>query len=223
MDSSPPGSPGSHSINSSNLGAKQYFLVNLSKFIVEMLGTATLGLFYMLIGDQQTGMLLGVWVLSLFGETISGAHYNPAVTLVFMLRKNSPKSFGKNRLKGIIYMVAQIFGGLIAGFLSVIFLSGDNHKKAVQPLGTPDEPRSFEATISEVVASFVFIFLFMLSTDKKTQYSEDRVINCFIIASSYVAARLMGGGKLATCLYTGRSDELYIYVGPLMNPALALG
>jgi hypothetical protein len=53
---------------------------------------------------------------------------------------------------------------------------------------------------SEVVASGVFIFLFMLSTDKKTQYSEDKVINCFIMAASYVAARLMGGGGIVTIL-----------------------
>lgn len=48
--------------------------------------------------------------------------------------------------------------------------------------------------ISEVVGSFVFIFLFMLCTDKKTQYSNDKVINCFIMSSAYISARLMAGG-----------------------------
>jgi len=42
----------------------------------------------------------------------------------------------------------------------------------------------------------------MLSTDKKTQYSEDKVINCFIMSASYVAARLMGGGGIVTILQT---------------------
>lgn len=51
MDS-PPGSPGRYSLNSSNLTIKQYILVNLSKFIVEMIGTAVLGIFYLNIGDQ---------------------------------------------------------------------------------------------------------------------------------------------------------------------------
>jgi len=60
--------------------------------------------------------------------------------------------------------------------------------------------RGFSALTSEVVASCVFIFLFMLSTDKKTQYSEDKVINCFIMSASYVAARLMGGGGVVTIL-----------------------
>ena len=39
----------------------------------------------------------------------------------------------------------------------------------------------------------------MMATDKKTQFSDDKVINCFIIAASYVAARLMCGGELVTC------------------------
>lgn len=39
----------------------------------------------------------------------------------------------------------------------------------------------------------------MLATDKKTQFSEDKVINCFILAASYTAARLLAGGQMVTC------------------------
>ena len=51
MDMSPPGSSGTNSLNSANYTTKQYVLVNLSKFLVEMVGTAVLGIFYLLIGD----------------------------------------------------------------------------------------------------------------------------------------------------------------------------
>jgi len=72
----------------------------------------------------------------------------------------------------------------------------------------------------------------MLCTDKKTQFSEDKVVNCFIMSSAYVAARLMAGGTLVTTLYP--IDELKVndyiisrgqgtYLGPLLNPALAFG
>lgn len=47
-------------------------------------------------------MLLGAWVITLFGVAISGAHFNPAVTVVFMLRKHS--NFGSRRLLGILYI-----------------------------------------------------------------------------------------------------------------------
>ena len=58
----------------------------------------------------------------------------------------------------------------------------------------------FKSLLSEATGAFIFIFLFMLCTDKKTQYSEDKVINCFIMAASYCAARLMGGGGLVTVI-----------------------
>ena len=56
------------------------------------------------------------------------------------------------------------------------------------------------AMCSEAIGAFIFIFLFMLCTDKKTQYSEDKVINCFILSASYCAARLMGAGGLVTVI-----------------------
>ena len=167
-DMSPPGSPGIQSINSTNLTMKQYFVVNLSKFLVEMIGTMVIGIFYLMIGDQQVGLLLGMWVLTLFGEAISGAHYNPAVTLVFMLRRNS-NAFGSTRMKGILYIVAQMCGGMLAGVIARFLLAGENMVIAVQPmLDAEGYSRPVSAMISEAVGSFVFIFLFMLSTDKKT-------------------------------------------------------
>ena len=69
---------------------------------VEDVGTAVLGTFYLLMGNKQSGMLLGAWVITLFGVAISGAHFNPAVTVVFMLRRHS--GFGSRRLLGILYI-----------------------------------------------------------------------------------------------------------------------
>lgn len=40
------------SLESNALTTKQYILVNLSKLVVEVLGTAAIGIFYILMGDQ---------------------------------------------------------------------------------------------------------------------------------------------------------------------------
>jgi glycerol uptake facilitator-like aquaporin len=40
--------------------------------------------------------------MTLFAFNISGAHFNPAVTIANMLRKNS--NFGKKRIKGFLYI-----------------------------------------------------------------------------------------------------------------------
>lgn len=207
-------------MKSSNLSAKQYFMVNLSKFIVEFIGTTVLGLFYLTMGNEQSGMLLGFWIVTLFGQGISGAHYNPAVTLVFMLRKNS--TLGTRRLKGIIYIVGQCLGGFVASLLYLTVSGTRNSNIYSRPVVTSgDKEKWFHAMVSEITGTFFFVFLYMLSTDKKTQFSTDKVINCFIIGSAYVASRLMAGGEMVTCVKL--SDNEYHHVGPLLNPALALG
>jgi glycerol uptake facilitator-like aquaporin len=38
-------------------------------------------------------MLLGFWVVTLFGIGISGGHFNPSITLVQMFRKKPEKIF----------------------------------------------------------------------------------------------------------------------------------
>ena len=88
-------------------------------------------------------MLLGLWVIILFGEAISGAHYNPAITLVFMLRKNSTH-LGTRRLKGFIYIAAQILGGIAAGLATRILSdsvkeAGDSKFMLVSPVIKYDE------------------------------------------------------------------------------------
>jgi glycerol uptake facilitator-like aquaporin len=68
----------------------------------------------------------------------------------------------------------------------------------------PDKDGSykiFSAILSETLGSFIFVFLFMICTDKKTQFSSDKVINCFIVAGSYASARLFGGGRMVTGIF----------------------
>lgn len=81
--------------------------------------------------------------------------------------------------------------------------------------------------VSETIASFFFVFMYMHSTDEQTQYSGDKVINCFIISSSFVTARLLGGGHIAAALAHWDSEAKkyvsYTKRGPMINPAIAIG
>ena len=113
-------------------------------------------------------MLLGMWIITLFGVAISGAHFNPAITLAIMLRKNS--NFGSRRLLGIMYIVAQILGGILAGSLSRFILSS-RYIVAAPTLDSDGGPKIFSALLSEAFGSFMYVFLFMICTDKKTQFS----------------------------------------------------
>jgi len=52
--------------------------------------------------------------------------------------------------------------------------------------------------------------MFMISTDKATRFSSDRVVNSFVIAASYIASRLLAGGTLVT----GISKSTYVSAKP---------
>ena len=98
-----------------------------------------------------------------------------------------------------------MLGGLIAALIAKFLLNGENIELAVNPQYVVEKDGDFDykitaSMISEFVGSFVFIFLFMLCTDKKTQYSDDKVINCFIMSSAHVSARLMAGGAFVAHL-----------------------
>ena len=51
----------------------------------------------------------------------------------------------------------------------------------------------------------------MISTDDKSRYSKDKVMNCLVIASSFVAAQGIAGGQIVSTN------------APLLNPSVALG
>lgn len=78
----------------------------------------------------------------------------------------------------------------------------------------------------------------MIFTEKSNKFSKEKVINVFIISSSYIGARLMSGGQLLTGIpenilvgsYYDAEGTLvedirliYKQTGALLNPALAFG
>ena len=83
------------------------------------------------------------------------------------------------------------------------------------------KPKTFSASISEIMGTFFFVQMYMICTDPKTQFSKDRVVNCFIISSGYISSRLLAGGELVSV--SGTQPLEFKATGPLLNPALAFG
>lgn len=133
---SPPGSPGNRSAGSSNLSAKQYFCVNLSKFVIEIIGTACFTMFFYMMQGRFTSMFMALWVLTLFGLNISGSHFNPCVTLAQMIRKKT--TFGKKRrLLGVMYLTAQFMGGIVGAMaIATLLKEGPEYRINVMPSAT---------------------------------------------------------------------------------------
>ena len=89
--------------------------------IFEFLGTALLACLFNNTENLQDpcGFFIGVYILIIFSAKISGSHYNPAVTLAFMFRRDIGRF---NRLLGIAYMLFQL-GGAITGVLISFILT----------------------------------------------------------------------------------------------------
>jgi glycerol uptake facilitator-like aquaporin len=209
------------------LTAKQYFLVNFSKFIIEMVGTAFFTMFFYMMSGRFTAMLMAMWIITLFGLHISGSHFNPSVTMAQMLRRKT--TFGKRRLLGVIYLVAQFSGGILgATGVALLLKEGSRYRINVMPAsneceykewsytreypeGDPYHARNidcrydipsgengenakdeedneipatenenkhwktFESVVSETFGSFVYVLFFMISTDEKLRFSNDKV------------------------------------------------
>lgn len=66
-------------------------------------------------------MLLVLWVLTIFGMRISGAHYNPCISIAYMLRKDVG-SFP--RILGLAYIVMQILGAFLGAMIAWFLVGG---------------------------------------------------------------------------------------------------
>ena len=183
----------------SSMSCGQMIKFSMSKIIMEMIGTAFLTLFF--ISGSEVTVLLGLWILTIFFWKITGSHFNPAVTFALMFRKDDRKISVK---LGIAYICAQLLGGYLGALLANFYTYN---------LVVLDYNNWFRAILQELLVSFFFVFFFQISTDEKLLFSNEKAINCFIIASSYIGARAIfaGNGSVST------------NYGAVANPAIALG
>jgi glycerol uptake facilitator-like aquaporin len=68
--------------------------------VFEFLGTALLCLLYS--HNDVTSLFLGMFILIVLSAKISGSHYNPAITLAFMFRKDTGRF---SRILGFAYFL----------------------------------------------------------------------------------------------------------------------
>ena len=167
----------------SSMGCCQMLKFSMSKLVMEFVGTLFLTMFFSTNSDGT--ILLGLWILTIFFYKISGSHFNPAVSFAMMFRKDENKMHWKIAMA---YMVAQTLGAYI-GALLLNFYTFE--------LPELDYNGSFflRALTQEMLVSFVFVFFFMTCADEKMLFSNEKTINCFIMASAYVGARAMFAGQ----------------------------
>lgn len=93
-------------------------LESLMILFFEMFGTMLLTSLFMMNKGSPVAMFIGYFILLVLSARISGSHYNPIVTLAFMLRKDAGQF---NKWLGILYMCFQVVGAF-AGALIAFFI-----------------------------------------------------------------------------------------------------
>src|SRR3712207_5871143 len=148
--------------------------ISMQTFLAELLGTMLL----VILGDGvvanvvlkktkghgsgwiviTTGWALGVVIPVFIFNAVSGAHFNPAVTIALAATGKFPAT------KVVSYLVAQILGGILGGIIVWIFYKDhfDATEDKIAKLGVfctiPEIRNTVSNFISEFIGTFVLVF-----------------------------------------------------------------
>lgn len=155
----------------------------MRNYIIEFIGTFFLVLVIGLTGNPiAIGCILMVMIY--MGGHISGAHYNPAVTLAVLVRK---KIDVKNAM---MYMVFQVLGSLAAA-LTLLCLREGIFTPAPNPKFT-----AMEFLIVEILFTFALAFVILnVATSKKTAGNQfyGLAIGFTVLAAAFAGGPISGG------------------------------
>jgi aquaporin Z len=171
----------------------------MRKYITEFIGTFFL---VFVIGRVVLGgkgdfapLAIGstLMVMVYAGGHISGAHYNPAVTLAVLLR-------GKiSAAEAILYMIAQILGAIAASFLVIGFMRDQIPDQVAELASAP------RAVAAELVGTFALAYV-VLNVATAKDNSGNSFYGLAIGFTVSVMASALGGVS-----------------GGAFNPAVAIG
>lgn len=116
---------------------------------------------------DKSPLLLGMFVIIMFGARISGSHYNPIITFSYMLGNVRHGKF--DRILGLFYILSQFAGAILAGFLNLMLNDTGDYKVL---LATTTE-HYWPSTLTELFGSFILVFMYLCSTEEKTKFSQD--------------------------------------------------
>lgn len=155
----------------------------MKKYIVEAIGT-----FFLLSGAALAGPVgasLALMVMIYAGGHISGAHYNPAITIAMLLRKKikATESGG--------YFIAQFSGAILSALiLSFVFDAGGNVDCTI-----PNESL-MKQIAAELLGTFALAYVVLnVATARGTAGNSyfGLAIAATVLAMAYLFGRYSGG------------------------------
>ena len=195
----------------------------MKNYITEFIGTFFLVLAIGLTGNPiAIGTMLMVMVY--MGGHISGAHYNPAVSIAMIIR-------GLLSVKEAInYILSQLAGAILAALL-VNWLGG-----AVMEIAPSNSASVLQILVVEAIFTFALVLVILnVATNPKTEGNSyyGLAIGFTVMAAAFVGGGISGGvynpavgiGPILVDAIMGDGDTLgnlwYYLVGPIVGAVLA--
>ncbi|MGE5335818.1 MAG: MIP/aquaporin family protein [Nitrososphaerota archaeon] len=145
-----------------------FFITSVVVLFVSTGGQAQFGSDFAVVGLVHAFLLFGLVVM--FG-VVSGGHFNPAVTLGAMaIRRIKP-------LDGVIYMLAQLSGGVLGALLTKGLLLDEGratHYGAAQIQGLLGSGggANFRGSIVEAIGVFVLVLVVLTAVYSQKSFKE---------------------------------------------------
>lgn len=186
----------------------------MNKYIVEFIGTFFLVLVIVCAvasGSPMAPVAIGsiLMVMIYAGGHISGAHYNPAVTIAVWMR-------GKCDTGDVpMYMVAQILGGALAAFLgSAVFGAAGDGGVA---LGSTGANSVVQGMMAELLGTFALCWVVLHTATTKSNAGNSHyglAIGFTVLACAYALGGYGTGGCFNPAVAVGTVVD---GLNPVMN------
>jgi aquaporin Z len=198
----------------------------MKKYITEFIGTFFLVLVIVLTCNNGTGSFAPVAIGSILmvmifaGGHISGAHFNPAVTIALLIR-------GKmNRSEAPMYMVAQLLAGFVAATVGVFLLQSGKNPEIVARVNEP-----ISAILAELLGTFALVWVILNVATTKSNANNSfygLAIGFTVLACAYALGPVSGGAfnpavalGISTAGMASFNDFWIYLVGSILGAAAA--
>jgi aquaporin NIP len=173
------------------------------------------------IGHAGIALTFGLIVLAMiytFGD-ISGAHFNPAVTIAFAAGKRFPWAIVPR------YVSAQLLGGVFASAVLLVLFPESDTLGATVPAGSDGQSFLLEVILTAIL---------MLTILRVSEGAKEKGVTAGIAIGAVVALEAMFAGpisgasmnpvrSLAPALVSGHLESLWVYLlAPVAGALLAV-
>jgi aquaporin NIP len=170
------------------------------------------------VGVSLTFGLVVLALIYALGD-ISGAHFNPAVTIGFVLARRFPAR------EALPYIVAQLVGACCASLSLRVIFPDSEQLGATLPRGS-----AMQSFVLELLLTAFLMFVILNSTTgaKEKGFAVGIIVGSVIGLEAMFAGPICGASmnparSIGPALVSGRLDSLWIYlVAPVLGAAVAV-